>query len=161
MGTLHEGIHACVYAWGIPRLPCVAWLLLLGCYGYLRFHGYLGNPHATIWMYLPSWSRWPGKRPFHERSLTPDKPEVIGIVSIGQRSHFGEFARIVMLGVHFRTRLICIPVALQSLLPYFVLPYCVVPFPHRACCCLSRVGGCLFHKLHGTHYLDLAENTSS
>jgi hypothetical protein len=51
-------------------------------------------------------------------------------------------------------------VVLQSLLPYFVLPFCVVPFLHRVRCCLFKVGGCLFDKPHGTHDLDLAENIS-
>jgi hypothetical protein len=51
-------------------------------------------------------------------------------------------------------------VALQSLLPYFVLPCCVVPFLHRARSCLFKVGGCLFDKPHATNDLDLAKNTS-
>jgi hypothetical protein len=54
----------------------------------------------------------------------------------------------------------CICVALQSLLPYFGLPCCVVPFLHSARCCLFKVGGCLFDKPHGTQDLHLAENSS-
>jgi hypothetical protein len=52
---------------------------------------------------------------------------------------------------------ICLGVALQSLLPYFGLPCCVVPFLHRNS--LFKVGGCLFDKPRGTHDKDLADNT--
>jgi hypothetical protein len=43
-------------------------------------------------------------------------------------------------------------VALQSLHTFFVLPCWVVPFLPRACCCLLKVGDCLFD-------MDLADNT--
>jgi hypothetical protein len=49
----------------------------------------------------------------------------------------------------------CPTVALQSLLPYFGLPCCVVPFLRCARCYLLKVGGCLFdetarHSLPGS-----------
>jgi hypothetical protein len=110
MSMLHEDLHAFLGGES-PGYLVYHGYHYLGYYGCLRYHGYLGNPHPatqphgciTMMISLPSQVSLSMRR-----CLTPDRPEIAGTFHIGQWSDFGEYARIVMLCIHFLTCLISV-----------------------------------------------------